>query len=49
VRGPAEVRDSLLETKERTLITAFEKYFALPDGSVPPRARQSWSVPVSTT
>jgi len=47
LRGPAEVRDACLKTKERTLITAFEKHFALPDGNVPPLARQAWPTPVS--
>jgi len=45
LRGPAEVRNACLETKEQSLIVAFEKHFTLPDGSVPPRVRQSSSVP----
>lgn len=39
LRGPKEVFRTCLDTREDTLITAYEKHFTLADGSLPPVSR----------
>src|SRR5436190_1393858 len=46
LRGPKEVSQACWETGEHTLITAFEKHFMMPDGTIPPLARSPRPSPV---
>lgn len=39
LRGPTDVWQACHETRERSLITAFEKHFTLADGQLPPNTR----------
>lgn len=47
LRGPEDVYRACLETRETSLITAYEKHFTLADGTIPPLARPPRTAPVS--